>query len=81
MSASIIPFPKKLDQNLTELEKIMRRWLAELSTNPDLIETVVTRMLKFIEHYASKSFEPIFDLPVPRDLSQEETQALLLSIE
>lgn len=81
MSASIIPFPKKPDQNLAELEKIMRRWLAELSTNPDLIETVVTRMLKFIEHYASKSFEPIFDLPVPRDLSQEETQALLLSIE
>lgn len=81
MSASIIPFPKKADQNLTELEKIMRRWLSELSTNPDLIECVVKRMLNFIERYASKSFEPVFDLPVPRNLSKEETEALLLSIE
>lgn len=81
MSASIIPFPRKPAQNAVELEKIMRRWLAELSTDPDLIETVVTRMLTFIEQYASKPFEPVFDLPVPRDLSQEETEALLEAIE
>lgn len=81
MSASIIPFPKKPDQNAAELEKIMRRWLAELSTDPELIETVVTRMLTFIERYASKSFEPVFDLPVPRSLCQEETEALLGAIE
>lgn len=81
MSASIIPFPRKPDQNAAELEKIMRRWLAELSTDPELIEAVVARMLTFIEQYASKSFEPVFDLPVPRDLSQAETEALLEAIE
>lgn len=81
MPASIIPFPKKPDQNVIELEKLMRRWLAELSNDPELIETVVKRMLAFIERYASKSFEPVFDLPVPRSSSQEETEALLGAIE
>lgn len=81
MSASIIPFPRKPDQNAAELEKIMRRWLDELSTDSELIETVVTRMLTFIEQYACKPFEPVFDLPVPRDLSQAETEALLEAIE
>jgi lantibiotic modifying enzyme len=81
LTAKIIPFPKKPEPKLTEIENLIRRWLAAMSANHELMEYVVNRMLYFIEKYASKSFEPIFNLPVPPNFSKAEADALLLSIE
>ncbi len=81
MTAKVIPFPKKPGQNLTEIERLMRKWLAEISENKDLIEYVTNRMMIFIKKYASQSFEPTFNLPVPPNFSKEEAEALLRSIE
>jgi len=81
LTAKVIPFPKKPEQNLTETERLIRKWLVEMSTDNDLIEYVVDRMIMFIDKYANKSFEPTFNLSVPPNLSKEEAEALLLSIE
>ena len=35
----------------------------------------------FIDKYVSKTFEPIIDLPAPKNLSREEAEAILSSIE
>ncbi|QJW45450.1 hypothetical protein HA075_06260 [bacterium BFN5] len=81
MAAKVVPFPQRTGYSITEVEALIRKWLAELSANEDLIETVTTRMVAFIDHYANSWFEPTFDLPVPTNFSQAEAQAMLTAIE
>ncbi|GBG55729.1 hypothetical protein SPFL3102_03046 [Sporomusaceae bacterium FL31] len=81
MAAKVVLFPQKNGYNVTEVEGLIRKWLAELSANEDLIETVTTRMVRFIDTYANSWFEPIFDLPVPTNFSQNEAEAILAAIE
>jgi hypothetical protein len=81
LAAILVPFPVKPDNNLTELDKIIRKWLAELSADPDLIHHVAERMISFIDNYASKTFEPTFNLPVPEHTSKQEAEALLAAID
>lgn len=81
MAAKVIPFPQKSEMNLTEIERLFRKWLSEISGNPDLIEHVTKRMLAFVDKYTNKWFEPTFNLPVPPHFTQEEANALLVSIE
>ena len=81
MVAKVVPFPQKNGYNVNEVENLIRKWLVELSSNEDLIETVTTRMVAFIETYANSWFEPTFDLPVPANFSQAEAQAMLTAIE
>ena len=81
MAASIIPFPKNHDQNLPEVEQLIRQWLTEMAASSDAVENIAERMMVFINKYATKEFEPTFDLPVPPNVSAEQAQALLASIE
>jgi hypothetical protein len=81
LTAKIIPFPKKPEPKLTEIENLIRRWLAAMSADHDLTGYVVNRMLFFIDKYASGSFEPVFNLPAPPNLSKTEAEALVLSIQ
>lgn len=81
MAAKVIPLPQKDDYNVNDVENLIRKWLAELSTDEALIETVTNRMVLFIDTYANTWFEPVFNLPVPAHFSQEEAEAILASIE
>lgn len=81
MTAKVVPFPRKSKQNLTDMERLIRKWLLRMSADNDLIECVADRMMAFIDKYASKSFEPTFNLLVPPNLSEEEAKNLLVSIE
>lgn len=81
MAAKVIPLPQKDDYNVNDVENLIRKWLAELSTDEALIETVTNRMVLFIDTYANTWFEPVFNLPVPAHFSQEEAEAMLASIE
>lgn len=81
MAASVIPFPQTPGQDLPEIENLIRNCLVEISANHDLIESVTGRMMDFIEKYASQSFEPTFNLPVPPGFSKEDAEALRCSIE
>lgn len=81
MIASVIPFPKKAEPDLSEVEKLIRKWLTEMAASGDEIEYVVERMMFFIDNYASKTFEPTFDLPIPPSFSKEQAEAMLKSIE
>ena len=81
MAAKVIPLPQKDDYKVNDVENLIRKWLAELSTDEALIETVTNRMVLFIDTYANTWFEPVFNLPVPAHFSQEEAEAMLVSIE
>ena len=81
MAASVILFPKKPEPNLSEVEKLIRKWLTKMSASSDATEHIVERMVFFIDKYASKTFEPTFDLPVPPNLSKGQAEALLSAIE
>ncbi|WP_094605388.1 hypothetical protein SPSIL_001990 [Sporomusa silvacetica DSM 10669] len=81
MAAQVIPFPAKSEPNLTEMEKLIREWLFNVSEDEDFIETVASRMMNFINNYANKWFEPTFNLVVPSTLTLEERKALWVSIE
>lgn len=81
MAAEIIPFPDKSEPNLTEIEKVIRQWLLQLSDEPDFIETIAGRMMSFIANYTDKWVEPTFDLVVPPSLSLEDRRNLLISVE
>ncbi|HWR44995.1 hypothetical protein [Sporomusa sp.] len=81
MAATIIPFPKKQGQDLTQVELLIRKWLSKLSNNNDLTECVVERMMLYVGQYGNKLFEPTFNLPVPPNFSKEEAEAMLCSIE
>lgn len=81
MTAKVIPFPQRSEPNLTEIEKLIRQWLAEMSSNNELIEHVAGRMMDFIDKYTNKTFEPTFNLAVPPNLTEAEVKALLASIE
>ncbi len=79
MAASIVPFPSRSGQ--TEVMERIRRYLAELSPDQELIDTVAAKMKLFVDRYADKDFTPVFDLAVPANISPREAQALLRSVE
>lgn len=79
MPARIVTFPAKPPQN--GVDGRIRLYLSEVSTDPELVEAVATRMKFFIDCFAGKTFRPVFDLVVPANMSKEETRALVRSIE
>ncbi|CQR72824.1 hypothetical protein SOV_02090 [Sporomusa ovata DSM 2662] len=81
MAAQVILFPAKSEPNLTEIEKLIREWLFNVSEDQDFIETVASRMISFINNYTNKWFEPTFNLVVPSTLTLEERKGLWVSIE
>lgn len=81
MSAAIVPFPSRDVQSLEEIDKLIRTYLAEITSDGNLIDHVGDRMKNFIENYAYKSFVPNFNLAVPPNMSQKQVDALLFSIE
>lgn len=81
MAAKVFPFPDKYEPNLTEIEKLIREWLRNVSDERNFIDTVAARMMSFIQNYANKWFEPSFNLSVPSTLTFEERKALVASIE
>ena len=81
MTAKIVPFPLQTENPWEEIDRYIRAYLAEITTDRDFINDVGNRMSHFIENYASKSFEPTFNLIVPPNLSREQADALLMSLE
>jgi len=81
LAAKIVPFPVNSEQDCTEVEKLIRRWLQELPASPELSDCVTARMMSFITTYANKVFEPTFNLAVPAHMTEGEAEALLRSIE
>lgn len=81
MAATIVPFPSKIEQNTNEIDNLIRKWLDGITGDPDMIDGVAGRMMKFITTYASEVFEPSFNLVVPPGFSQADTVALLQSLE
>lgn len=81
LAAQVILFPAKSEPNLTEIEKLIREWLFNMSEDQDFIDTVASRLMSFINNYANKWFEPTFNLVVPSTLTLEERKALWVSIE
>ena len=81
MTARIVPFPANAGQDRDEVEILLRKWLAELSPDSRFVNGVTERMLSFINNYASKTFEPAFNLAAPANMSEQEAAALLQSIE
>jgi len=83
LTAKIIPFPTPIqtESPWEELDRYIREYLGEIAVDNDFINNVGKRMRIFIEKYASKSFEPTFNLVVPPNLSLEQADALLLSID
>lgn len=82
MPANIITFPKKdTKQDSSQVEQVIREWLAKLDATDDLTEYVVTHMLAFIDNYASKTFEPMFNLTLPSNLPRNEVDNLLKSLD
>lgn len=81
MAAKVIAFPDKSEPNISEIEKVIRVWLLQLSEDQDFIDTVADRMISFIINYTDKWVEPTFDLVVPPTLSFEDRKSLVASIE
>ena len=83
MTAQLVPFPTQIQTQCPweEVDKHIRAYLTEIEANQHFINYVGDRMKNFVEKYASKNFEPTFNLIVPPDLSQEQADALLLSID
>ncbi|WP_378952355.1 hypothetical protein [Pelosinus sp. sgz500959] len=81
MAAKIIPFPIQNEQPLEEIDRYIRDYLAEIEADRDFIDYISNRMNYFIKNYANQYFEPTFDLVVPPNMSREQADALLLSIE
>ena len=81
MAAKVIPFPKQIESPGEELDRHIRAYLAEMDTDKEFINHVSQRMKSFIEQYASKSFEPTLNLVVPPNLSREQADALVVSID
>ena len=83
LTAKIIPFPTPvpIESPWEEVDGHIRAYLAEIKSDIFFIDYVANRMKDFIDKYASKSFEPIFNLIVPPNLSREQADALLLSVD
>lgn len=81
MTAKIIPFPTKPQTPWEEVDIHIRAYLAEITSDKDFINDIANRMKHFIEKYASKSFDPTFNLIVPPNMSSEQAEALLVSID
>jgi len=81
LTAKIIPFPTQTENPWEEVDRHIRAYLGEIAADNDFINYVGNRMRDFIEQYASKSFEPTFNLVVPPNLSKEQADVLLLSID
>ena len=81
MTTKIIPFPHKLDPGVTDIEGVIKNWLAVVSTDEKLNEQVLKRMIDYITEYTSNYFEPKFDLPIPSFLTEAQTKAIVQSVE
>lgn len=81
MAAKVVPFPKVVGHSVNEVEALIRKWLEQMGEGTELTEHVVKNMMVFIEQYATKMFEPVFNLAVPPNLSKEAADALVASIE
>ena len=83
LSAKIIPFPTPLQTKSPweEVDRHIKAYLTEIAVDSDFTNYVSNRMQAFVEKYASKSFEPAFNLIVPPNLSREQADALLVSID
>lgn len=79
--AQITPFPRKTQKDVALVTDKIREYLAAMATDDAMVNKLAARMNLFIETYADIWFEPTFNLAVPSTMSQEETAALLLSIE
>ncbi len=81
MPTNIIPFPKSVGHESSDVELLIRKWLENMSASPELTEHVVKNMMDFIDRYATRIFEPVFNLPVSPNLPKEEAEGLLKAIE
>lgn len=81
MITKIIPFPSPKENPGEKIDEYIRLYLAETFPDKDFINYVGNRMKDFVEQYASHSFEPTFELIVPLNLSLQEADALLSSID
>ena len=81
MTAKIILFPIQTESPWEKVDRHIRAYLAEIAADKTFINYVGNRMKDFIGKYASKSFEPTFNLIVPPNLSREQANALLFSID
>lgn len=80
MSAQVILFPKRSESKVTEIELLIRGWLAQVTADDQLHEYVVDRMKTFLEQYVNKSFEPVFNLPALPNCSTEEMENVIGAI-
>lgn len=81
MTAKIVPFPVYTEKPWEEVDRHIRAYLAELSADKEFINYVGNRMNNYIKNYASKSFAPTFNLIVPPNLSADQADALLSSLD
>lgn len=81
LTTKIIPFPHRLDLGVMDIEGVIKKWLAAVSTDEELNEQVLKRMIDYITEYTSNYFEPKFDLPIPAFLTEAQTQAIVQSVE
>lgn len=81
MIGKIVPFPIAKESPAEELDTYIRAYLNEMIADKDFINVVANRMKNFIEKYATSSFEPTFTLVVPPNLSREQADVLLASID
>lgn len=77
--ATIVTLPVKREQE--DVDSHIRRYLAAMSADAELIDTVARRMKTFIDRFASHTFMPVFDLAVPPGMTQQQAEALMRSIE
>jgi len=81
MTAKIIAFSKEREQIPEKFDRLLRVYLTEMTTDSILVDYVGNRMKTFVEKYANIWFEPTLNLDVPPNMSQEQIDALLSSIE
>jgi len=83
LTAKLVFFstPIQTERPWEEVDRHIRAYLTELAADRDFTDYVGNRMKIFVEKYASKSFEPAFNLIVPPNLSREQADALLVSID
>lgn len=81
MAAKVFPFPVQKQQTVEGINQLIRAYLGEMTTDTELVNYVSERMKDFVETYASRTFNPNFDLALPPGTSPQQVQALLESID